>query len=297
MWGTHEGCAQTLPDCSSLFTHHGAVCIWLCGADAALWWVGDPARWRIRRAKCEIKQQMKACSLQRQNPVAVRAGKYVWFSDPGCNHTHYWVPFQSMFQLWASCLFKSKRKRSHFDHFRSFGWMSRVFWCFWRLKSQLMSDLRRWRWRERFFPHHQTTYVNDIWKLYPVICSQRAFSFPFFWQLVIIEQNRFERHLHLRVAALGRLGWRGCFPPCQPGNGTQICWNTFRMNEKNQKSRQGTQDHCSCLGSECATLMDMQECDNVSGPLLFSSFTQQAPQHISLVPIQCLGHLDSASLT
>lgn len=180
MWRTHEGCAQTLSDCSSLFTHHGAVCIWLCGADAALWWVGDPARWRIRRAKCEIKQQMKACSLQRQNPAAVRAGKYVWFSDPGCNHTHYWVPFQSMFQLWASCLFKSKRKRSHFDHFRSFGWMSRVFWCFWRLKSQLMSDLRRWRWRERFFPHHQTTYVNHIWKLYPVICPQRAFSFPFF---------------------------------------------------------------------------------------------------------------------
>lgn len=103
--GTDEGSAQIFFDCSSHTT--GAICISLCGADAVLWWVGGPARWRIRRAKCEIKQQMKPCSLWRQNPAAVIAGKYVWFPDPGCNHTHCCFPFQSTFQLWASCLVKS----------------------------------------------------------------------------------------------------------------------------------------------------------------------------------------------
>lgn len=138
--------AQIFFDCSSHTT--GAICISLCGADAVLWWVGGPARWRIRRAKCEIKQQMKPCSLWRQNPAAVIAGKYVWFPDPGCNHTHYWFPFQSTFQLWASCLVKSTWNPPRFDHFRSFWWTSRVFWCFRRLRSKL-SDQRRWRWGER----------------------------------------------------------------------------------------------------------------------------------------------------
>lgn len=35
-WGRDKASALIVSDCSSLFTHHGALCIWLCGADAAL---------------------------------------------------------------------------------------------------------------------------------------------------------------------------------------------------------------------------------------------------------------------
>ncbi len=32
-------------------------------ASVGLWWVGGPAQWRIWQVKCEIKQQMRPCSL------------------------------------------------------------------------------------------------------------------------------------------------------------------------------------------------------------------------------------------
>lgn len=61
--GEDEGSDQIFSPSSSLHTLHRDICITFCVASVALWWVGGPAQWRIWQAKCEIKQQMRPCSL------------------------------------------------------------------------------------------------------------------------------------------------------------------------------------------------------------------------------------------
>lgn len=61
--GVDEGSAQIFFPSSSLFTYHGDICITFCVASVVLWWLGGPAQWRVWQAKCEIKPQMRPCSL------------------------------------------------------------------------------------------------------------------------------------------------------------------------------------------------------------------------------------------
>lgn len=47
----------------SSLADHGYICITFAVAGVGPWWGGGPAPWRIWQAKCEIKRQMRSCSL------------------------------------------------------------------------------------------------------------------------------------------------------------------------------------------------------------------------------------------